>query len=152
MARDPNRRREEIAPTVLTRRSSVWSLWSVSSISSGTRQTRETGRQRDRPKCRLRVSRVSVSYLQRFVMGGARGGLHWRRTDCRSLYLFNRGCRGSKKSILIPEPEFPTILRPNRSFAVRPMPRRPLTTQYYRLRRQKNENKGFDVFVATDCD
>jgi hypothetical protein len=53
MARDPDRRREENAPTVLTRRSSVWSLWSVSAIASGTRETRATGRQGVSPASRF---------------------------------------------------------------------------------------------------
>jgi hypothetical protein len=35
------------------------------------------------------------------------------------------------------DPEFQTVLRPHRSFAVRPMSQRPLTTQYDKLRRQK---------------
>jgi len=108
MARDPNRRREEIAPTVLTRRSSVWSLWSVSSISSGTRQTRQTERQRDRTKYRFTgyaslVSVAPVSYLQLFMTEGVGGGLPWWK-DCRALHLFKRGA-GSNKSIVMPDPE-----------------------------------------------
>jgi hypothetical protein len=35
---------------------------------------------------------------------------------------------------------------------VRAIPRRPLTIQSDRLRRQKSEIKGFGVFVATNCD
>ena len=49
--------------------------------------------------------------------------------------------------------EAPSGVEPlHRSFAVRPTTLRPLTIQRDRLRRQKSEIKGFDVFVATDCD
>jgi len=55
----------------------------------------------------------------------------------------------------MPDPEFQTILRPNRSFAVRPTTRRPLTMERGRLRRQRSEIKGFGfllLLTATEVD
>ena len=142
MARDPNRRRKEIAPAVLTRRSSVWSLWSVSSISSGTRQTRETGRQRDRPQYRF-------TGVELFVTEGEEGYLGGKTAEPS---ISSIEAVGSNRSILMPDPEFPTVLRPHRSFAARQTTQRPVTIQHDRLRRQKSKINEFGVLSATDCD
>ena len=97
MARDPNRRREEIASTVLTRRShfvvrlsGVFGLFRLSRLAPDRPERR--GDNETDQNAASRVSRAPVIYLQLFVMEGGGGGLAWRK-DCRALHLFKRGDR-----------------------------------------------------------
>ncbi len=73
---------------------------------------------------------------------------HWPDIDIEIFpHISDRA--GSRELCL----EAPSGVEPlHRSFAVRPMTRRPLTIKSDRVRHQKSEFKGFGVFIATDCD
>jgi len=104
MARAPDRGREENAPTVLTRRSSVWSLWSVFVYLVWHQTDQRDGRQRDRPKYRftgVESARSAISSV-RDGRGGRRAIFEERLP---SLPFSSSETIGSNKTIAMPDGE-----------------------------------------------